>query len=99
MQWFKVHRTLKHPLLRLRQQGFRLVGLEQTTNSKCLYGFPFEHKTVLVIGNEAKGIPDDILSLLDAVVEIPVHGLPYSHNVAASTAMAIYEYARQFPEG
>ena len=28
-----VHRTLKPVLLKLRKQGYRLVGLEQTTNS------------------------------------------------------------------
>ena len=39
------------------------------------------------------------LNLLDDVVEIPVWGLPYSHNVATAAAMALYEYCRQFPDG
>ena len=32
-------------------------------------------------------------------VEIPVWGLPYAYNVANATAMALYEYCRQFPRG
>jgi tRNA G18 (ribose-2'-O)-methylase SpoU len=33
------------------------------------------------------------------VVEIPVYGLPYSYNVATATAMALYEFCRQYPSG
>jgi len=77
LQLILLCRTLKHPLLRLKKEGYSLVGLEQTSNSSPLFGFEFPRKTVIVVGNEAKGIPEDILELLDAVVEIPVYGLPY----------------------
>jgi len=40
-----------------------------------------------------------LLELMDEVVEIPVYGLPMSYNVATATAMAVYEYCRQFPNG
>ena len=59
----------------------------------------FERRTALVIGNERTGLTDDILKLLDAVVEIPVWGLPFSYNVATATSMCLYEYCRQFPDG
>jgi tRNA G18 (ribose-2'-O)-methylase SpoU len=94
-----VHRTLPPVLKELRQAGYQLVGLEQTTNSQNLHTFAFERNTVLVIGNERGGIADDVLPLLHQVVEIPVYGLPYSYNVATATAMALYEYCRQFPTG
>jgi len=95
----EVHRTLAPVLMRLRAEGFQLVGLEQTTDSQSLYTFPFERKTVLVVGNERVGLEDEILRLVDRVVEIPVYGMPYAHNVATATAMALYEYCRQFPQG
>jgi tRNA G18 (ribose-2'-O)-methylase SpoU len=95
----EVHRTLAPVLRELRQQGYRLVGLEQTTNSQSLHTFAFERKSVLVVGNERSGIADDLLPMLDKVVEIPVYGLPYSYNVATATTMALYEYCRQFPRG
>lgn len=93
------HRTLAPPLKKLREEGYRLVGLEQTDRSQSLYTFPFQRKTVLVIGNERSGIDDDVLRLLDDVVEIPVYGLPYAHNAATATAIALYEHCRQFPNG
>lgn len=95
----EIHRTLSPVLEKLRSEGFRLVGLEQTTNSQDLHEYPFRRETALVIGNERSGLTDDILKMLDDVVEIPVWGLPYSYNVATATTMALYEYCRQFPRG
>jgi tRNA G18 (ribose-2'-O)-methylase SpoU len=88
------------PVLRtLRQKGYSLVGLEQTTHSTPLCDYAFAAQTALVVGAEREGLSDECLRLLDAVVEIPVWGMPFSHNVATATAMAIYEYCRQFPDG
>lgn len=90
-----MHRSLGPVLKKLKQQGNRLVGLEQTTNSRSLYEYRFEPNSILVIGHERLGIADDVLALIDDVVEIPVFGLPHSYNVATATSMALYEYCRQ----
>jgi len=94
-----IHRTLAPPLKELKRAGYRLVGLEQTTGSRCLYDYRFERRSVIVVGNERLGLDDEILHLVDETVEIPVYGLPYAYNVATATAMALYEYCRQFPRG
>jgi tRNA G18 (ribose-2'-O)-methylase SpoU len=93
------HRTLPPVLDMLRNQGLRLVGLEQASNSKDLHHYDFARRTALVIGNERTGLTDDILGRLDDVVEIPVWGLPFSYNVATATAMTLYEYCKQYPNG
>ena len=54
-------------------------------------------RTALVIGNERTGLDEELLGKLERVAEIPMAGLPYSLNAATSTAIAIYEYCRQFP--
>lgn len=95
----RVCRTLPPALRELRQAGYTLVGLEQTTGSTPLRQFQFARRTALVIGNERAGLEDEVLELLDAVVEIPVWGAPFSHNVATATCMALYEYCCQYPEG
>lgn len=95
----EIHRSLPPVLKELRHEGYRLVGLEQTTNSASLYHYAFERKTALVIGNERLGLTEDILALLDDVVEIPVFGQPYSYNVGTAAAMALYEFCRQYPTG
>jgi tRNA G18 (ribose-2'-O)-methylase SpoU len=95
----EVHRTLPPVLKQLKQEGFTLVGLEQTTNSKNIHEFSFPRKTALVLGNERLGLTDEELRLVDVCVEIPVWGMPHAYNVATSAAMALYEYCRQYPEG
>jgi tRNA G18 (ribose-2'-O)-methylase SpoU len=95
----EVHRTLAPVLKALSRDGYRLVGLEQTTGSKSLHEYRFERKTALVIGNERLGLTEEELAVVDDVVEIPVFGFPYSYNVHTATAMALYEYCKQYPRG
>lgn len=92
-------RSLGPVLERLREEGYQLVGLEQSTDSELLYDFQFERKTALVLGAEREGLEGELLQAMDRVAEIPVHGLPYSFNVATAAVMAMYEYCRQFPAG
>ena len=94
-----IHRSLAPVLRKLRSDGYRLVGLEQTTNSVSMHDYGFARRTVLVVGNERTGLTPEILELLDDVVEIPVYGMPHSFNAATAASMALYEYCRQFPNG
>ena len=92
-------RSLLPALKKLKGAGFRLVGLEQVTNSRSLYDYTFARRTALVIGHERDGLSQGVLQSMDDVVEIPVYGLPYSHNAATAACIAMYEYCRQFPSG
>ena len=95
----QVHRSLPPVIDKLLNEGLRLVGLEQCTGSHLIYDYSFDRQTALVVGNERLGIEPEILEKLDDVIEIPVHGLPYSFNAATATIIAVYEYCRQFPSG
>jgi tRNA G18 (ribose-2'-O)-methylase SpoU len=95
----EVHRSLPPVLDRLRADGFEIVGLEQSTGSESLFTFTFSSRTALVIGNERTGLTDAELDRLDRVAEIPMAGMPHSLNAATSTAIAVYEYSRQWPHG
>jgi tRNA G18 (ribose-2'-O)-methylase SpoU len=95
----EIHRTLAPVLKELRAEGYQLVALEQTTGSESIFDFRFDRKTALVVGNERSGLDEASLAMVHRVVEIPMFGLPYALNVATATAMALYEYCRQFPRG
>jgi tRNA guanosine-2'-O-methyltransferase len=86
--------SVKAYLEKKRAEGYWVVGLEQTANSKSLDQLAFPRKTVLVLGRE-EGIPADIIHALDACVEIPQLGLVRSLNVHVSGAIAAWEYTRQ----
>ena len=95
----EVRRTLPPVLKDLKSADYYLVGLEQTTNSASLHEYRFVRRTALVIGNERTGLTEDLLAMVDATIEIPVWGLPYSYNAATAATMALYEYCKQFPHG
>lgn len=95
----EARRTLPPVLKTLKSDGYRLVGLEQTSNSHNLYSYRFVRRSVLVVGHERLGLSEEVLDLLDEVVEIPVYGMPYSFNAATAAAIAMYEYCRQFSQG
>lgn len=78
-----------------RDEGYALVGVEQTSESVSLPDYAFKRRTVLLLGAEVEGIPAHLLQLLDACVEIPQSGLLRSLNVHVSGAIAVYEHARQ----
>jgi tRNA G18 (ribose-2'-O)-methylase SpoU len=90
-----VRRSLPPVLKKLRGEGYRLVGVEQTSDSQSIYEYAFQPRSVIVLGHERNGLQPDVLELLDDVVEIPVYGLPHSYNVASAAAMVLYEYCKQ----
>ena len=94
-----IRRSLVPVLEQLGRDGVFRIGLEQTTGSESLFEYRFPRNAALVIGSEREGLSQAELDLLDAVIEIPVFGKPYSYNVATATTMAVYEYCRQYPAG
>lgn len=81
-------------LLRLRREGYTLVGLEQTRGAVDVNDFEFPRKTALVLGREREGIDADVLSVLDTCVVIEQKGMIRSLNVHVSASVAIAAYAR-----
>ena len=82
-------------LKRLKDEGYSIVSLEQTTSSVRMQEFCWPKKTALVMGNEVDGVCDAALTLTDTAVEIPQLGTKHSLNVSVSAGMAIWEYAKE----
>jgi len=78
-----------------QQEGYTIVGLEQTSSSKSIDKYEFPKKTVLLLGKEKEGIPVEFLQLVDQCIEIPQHGIIRSLNVHVSAAICIWEYSKQ----
>ncbi|GIY17959.1 probable methyltransferase TARBP1 [Caerostris darwini] len=94
MKEVKPH-LLKEYLASMKEQGYVLIGAEQTEDSCNLKEFKFPKKSVLLLGHEKEGLPVDLIQFLDVCVEIPQQGVVRSLNVHVSGAILIWEYARQ----
>lgn len=80
----------------LKKEGYFIVGVEQTTESKALSKKEFPNQPIaLVFGNEIKGVDDDVLDMCDICMEIPQFGTKHSFNVAVSVALVLWELLRE----
>lgn len=79
----------------MKQNGYAVLGAEQTSKSQVLADVKFPKKSLLLLGNEKEGIPPELLPLLDICIEIPQFGIVRSLNVHVTGALFIYEYAKQ----
>lgn len=74
----------------LRLAGYRIVALEQAPNSINLRDYQPLDKLALLLGEEVHGITPELLSQVDDIVEIPMHGAKESFNVSVATGIALY---------
>jgi tRNA (guanosine-2'-O-)-methyltransferase len=77
-----------------RRRGAAVVGVELADDAVRLGDLPAaRQRTVMVLGNESEGIPDEALPLLDTIVEIPMVGTGLSLNVAVAGSLVLYRLA------
>ncbi len=76
-------------LLTLATTGAAGLDLDELTDRGGLRG-----RTAWVFGNEARGLPPDVLQAAEQSVRVPVHGRAESLNLAAAAAVCLYASAR-----
>ena len=81
-------------LISLREDGFKIFSIEQTTNSISINDFMpnAEWKYAFVFGNEVKGVEQDAIDFSDGSIEIPQLGTKHSFNVAITNAIVLWDY-------
>lgn len=75
---------------RLRDQGFRIVGLELDERSQDVSTYQAAEKTALLLGNEVEGIPPSLRDRCDDLIQIQQKGKKESLNVSVATGIAAY---------
>ena len=78
----------------LKRENFKILGIEQTTNSEIFTYFVIDKnvKYALVLGNEVDGLSDEALSLYDTFLEIPQLGTKHSLNVSVCGGIVMWEF-------
>ncbi len=91
-----VHRagSLRNTLKALAAEGMQIVAATEKSR-KLLYDVDLSRPTVIVMGNEEKGVSKEILKLCDEQLAIPMVGAIESLNVSAAAAVMLFEVVRQ----
>lgn len=81
-------------LKNMQQSGYKIISGALNENTVDYRQADYRGKTVIVAGNEANGISDEILKLSDKCVKIPIWGGAESLNVGVAAALLLYEAKR-----
>ena len=79
----------------LKRNGYQIIFVEQTRESIPYDQFEPKTPVCLVVGNEITGVEQEILSLCDQAVEIPMAGEKNSLNVTVAFGIVAYHVARR----
>ncbi|MAN35925.1 MAG: RNA methyltransferase [Candidatus Marinimicrobia bacterium] len=81
---------------KILNQGISLILVEQTIKSKSIYLSKFSYPICFIVGNEVTGVSEELASLSENHVEIPMRGIKQSLNVSVATGVIGYEFARNY---
>ena len=87
-----IGQNLPETISTARSNGMQVLAAD--TGGISLYGdADLAKPTLWIFGNEAWGIPKEILELVDHVVSIPIYGQAESLNLATASALCLYASA------
>ena len=75
----------------LKTEGYEVYSIEQAHGSTLLQDFvpSSEKKYAVVLGNEVKGVHQEVVDASDGCLEIPQYGTKHSMNVSVTAGIVI----------
>ena len=85
----------------LKQKGYIVFSIEQCEGSTMLSSLNSQLSTLnsqyaLILGNEVKGVHQEVVDASDGCIEIPQFGTKHSLNVSTTAGIVIWEFAKRF---
>ena len=84
--------NLLDTLKNMKKHKYKIMATSLETENS-IYDVDY-NKKVIVIGNEANGVSQEILGYADEKIKIPMLGKTESLNASVATAIILYEYVR-----
>lgn len=80
-------------LKELKKQGYKIYAMALKENSINIQDIKHNDKIIIIVGNEANGISEEVKTIADSFIIIPMKGKIESLNagVAASTSMFYFD--------
>ena len=82
----------------LKNEGYEVYSIEQCEGSVALQDFSLQEgkRYAIIMGNEVKGVQQQVVDASDGAIEIPQFGTKHSLNVSVTAGMVIWEFAKKF---
>ena len=79
----------------LKKANYKIYSSYIGKGTKNLFDLDLSEKVALVMGNEHRGISEEVIKNSDELFFIPMYGMVQSLNVSVATAISLYEAMRQ----
>ena len=91
VEW-KYERNIDVAIQKLKDEGNKIISIEQTTNSISLENFKPSNnsKYAIIFGDEVNGIEQRTIDLSDMAIEIPQYGTKHSLNISVAAGIIIW---------
>jgi tRNA (guanosine-2'-O-)-methyltransferase len=83
----------------LRAQGYKIVATSPHANAYTAETLPLEAPVALFFGTERRGLSDEILSIADYHLAIPMYGFTESLNLSVSVAIVLQGLRNRLHQG
>lgn len=82
---------------KLKEEGYTVYSIEQAEGSIMLESLSLDKqkKYAVVLGNEVKGVQQEVIDHSDGCVEIPQYGTKHSLNVSVTGGIIIWEFFKK----
>lgn len=90
--------TAAQAVAELQADGVFVWAIEQVEESTKLQDLSLDttRRYAVVLGNEVKGVGQDVVDMADGCLEIPQFGTKHSLNVSVTAGIVVWEVAKQF---
>lgn len=94
---WRYFKTALEAVEELKKNGYTVFSVEQVEHSTKLHTFVPQRglKYAIVMGNEVKGVHQEVVDASDGCLEIPQLGTKHSMNVSVTTGIVIYKFAEK----
>jgi len=81
----------------LKSKGYYIYSIEQVEGSIMLENLQLDkdYKYAIVLGNEVKGVQQQVVDISDSCIEIPQYGTKHSLNVSTTAGIVIWDFFKQ----
>lgn len=99
---WRYFKTAAEAVAALKEDSYTVLAVEQCHGSTMLNDFKplFEDKKkyAVVLGNEVKGVHQEVVDMCDGCLEIPQYGTKHSLNVSVTAGIVIWHFANSTPD-
>lgn len=93
---WKYYEYTQDAVKELKAEGYEVYAVEQVQNSIMLQKLQLDStkKYAIILGNEVKGVQQEVVDMCDGYIEIPQFGTKHSLNVSVTGGILIWEFAK-----